>query len=241
MPSRVGQLHGLDGDESRERGLAGVLVQHFLRGHRQAPRVGESRLALGVGERVGGFLALPQRGNGHDAGHGGGERDPLHQGALAKQTLLGLGKLGAEGAFAHAALACAETCASNAPTRSSRPGFARQEPVPLDRLGLGCRRRALEPSSHTGSGPSVGEGGGVYIPEGAPYDPEEGGPDCVVLLLQFGGARPTRHLFSCRFPSPDRVAAHASAPKAAPFPRVLTGLLERARLDRSRQTCVCTH
>ena len=49
-------------------------------------------------------------------------------------------------------------------------------------------RFCLEGAVPIGKDLAVEAGDVAYFPEGAPYGPQEGGPDRVVLLLQFGGA-----------------------------------------------------
>jgi hypothetical protein len=49
-------------------------------------------------------------------------------------------------------------------------------------------RYCLEGSVPIGGGQSVDAGEIGYFPEGTPYGPQQGGPDRLVLLLQFGGA-----------------------------------------------------
>ena len=49
-------------------------------------------------------------------------------------------------------------------------------------------RFCLEGSVPIGKGLRLDAGEVGYFPEAAPYGPQEGGPDRIVLLLQFGGA-----------------------------------------------------
>lgn len=49
-------------------------------------------------------------------------------------------------------------------------------------------RFCLEGAIPIGKGLAVEAGEIAYFPEAAPYGPQEGGPDRIVLLLQFGGA-----------------------------------------------------
>lgn len=49
-------------------------------------------------------------------------------------------------------------------------------------------RYCLEGSVPLGRGLRIGAGEVAYFPEGVPYGPQQGGPDRLVLVLQFGGA-----------------------------------------------------
>jgi hypothetical protein len=49
-------------------------------------------------------------------------------------------------------------------------------------------RFCIEGAVPIGKALNVDAGEAAYFPEGAPYGPQEGGPDRLVLLLQFGGA-----------------------------------------------------